>query len=119
MTVNKNENNLYALTRASRCHNCDQRLETGAIVQLVHKEDDREVLCEKCAGLGAMEFLPSGNAKITTIAKKKSTKTFVVLRWSELWKTYERQGIVVDTSAIDEAESATGIRAKGRKKLAQ
>lgn len=108
---------VYSIVRASRCHNCDRKLEPTAIVKLISKEEDREVLCDKCSGFETLEFLPGGNAKITQLAKKASSRFFVVLKWSELWKTYERQGLLVESSAIDEAESVAGATARGRKKL--
>lgn len=107
---------VYLLTRASRCYNCDSKLEAKSIVQLKQSEDEREVLCRKCAGLDSLEFLGSGNTKITQLAKKYSTKTYVVMQWSELWKCYERQGLLLESPAIDKAETELGLKANTREK---
>lgn len=78
-------------------------------MQLANKsEDEREVFCRKCAGLEEMEVLRSGNAQITRLAKKYSSRHFVVLKWSELWKTYERQGLLVETDALKQAREEAG-----------
>lgn len=50
-----------------------------------------------------MEVLRSGNAQVTRLAKKYSTKHFIVLKWSEIWKTYERQGLLVEPDALKRA----------------
>lgn len=107
---------VYLLTRASRCYNCDAKLEPKSIVQLKQGEDEREVLCRKCAGLDALEFLRSGNTKVTQLAKKYSGRTFVVMQWSELWKCYERQGLLLESQAIDRAENELSVKANTRER---
>lgn len=99
---------VYWLSRASRCYNCDTRLERGAIVKLVQGDDEREVLCKTCAGLQTLEFLPSGNAKLTQLVQKHSTQSFVVMQWSELWKCYERKGLLVEAEALAKARGESG-----------
>ncbi len=97
-------NALFALSRPSRCYGCDSKLVVGDIAKLNKKnEDEKEVFCLSCAGLSGMELLPSGNAAVTRLAKKYSTKHFVVMRWSEVWKTYERQGLLVEVEALKQA----------------
>lgn len=101
---------VYALYRVSRCHGCDRKLEKGEIVKLEQGLEEQRAFCSKCAGLEGLEILPSGNAKITRLVKKYSQKCFIVMRWSEVWKTYERQGLYVEPQAIAQARSelATG-----------
>lgn len=98
------QNALFALSRVSRCHGCDAKLNVDEIVKLNQKEnDEKEAFCLKCADLSSMELLRSGNATITRLAKKYSTKHYVVLKWSEIWKTYERQGLLVESAALKKA----------------
>ena len=99
----KKESCVYQLTNASRCHHCDRKLESGEVAKLVNKDDEREVLCTDCAGLDEFTFLPKGNAKETRLAKKYSEQHFIVLKWSALWKTYERQGLYVAKEALARA----------------
>ncbi|CAN5479588.1 hypothetical protein BH11CYA1_BH11CYA1_42690 [soil metagenome] len=96
---------VYALYRVSRCHGCDRKLEKGEIVKLEQGLEEQRAFCSKCAGLEGLEILPSGNAKITRLVKKYSQKCFIVMRWSEVWKTYERQGLYVEPQAIAQARS--------------
>ena len=97
------EDIVYALSKASRCYGCDKRLLENEIVKLKHKENESEVLCVDCAGLGGLELLRSGNATITRLAKKYSKSRYIVMKWSELWKAYERQGLLLERQAIEQA----------------
>jgi hypothetical protein len=105
---------VYSLTRPSRCHGCDKRLLPGDIVKLEESKDEREAFCRACARLDALEVLLSGNAKITRLATKYATSKYVVMKWSDMWKTYERVGIMVDSPAIDKAEAECGIKLQNR-----
>lgn len=107
----KKGKSVFELVRASRCYNCDQKLLPGALVMLVKSEteenlsdQEKEVFCQVCAGLSEMEVVKSGNAKLTRLAKKYSKTFYVIVKWSELWKTYERQGILAEKSAIAKAQ---------------
>lgn len=103
--MSKKKENVYELSKPSRCHNCDTKLEVGQIVRLKDKEDEREALCRKCSGLDTMIVVPSGNAQLTRLASKYSDPVFAILRWSELWKCYERKGIMVSAEAFQKAEA--------------
>jgi hypothetical protein len=61
-------------------------------------------LCVACADLDHLVFLPSGDAALTRRATKASTLSAVVVRWSRSRKRYERQGTLVDESALELAE---------------
>ena len=110
---------VYALSRPSRCYNCDTKLFPDTIVQLKHQDDDeREVLCPDCSGIGHLELLPSGNSKITKLVSKYSTELYTVMRWSDLWKCYERKGLLAQTAAIDKAEKELGFKLPERRSVA-
>lgn len=57
-------------------------------------------LCLACSNLSELEFLPSGNAKLTRQAKKNSVKSAIVVEFSRSRKRYERQGILVDKESL-------------------
>ena len=99
---------VYALSKPSRCYGCDKRLLENEIVKLKHMENESEVFCLHCAGLDHLELLPSGNAILTRLAKKYSKSRYVVMKWSELWKTYERQGVLLERQAVERARSERG-----------
>jgi hypothetical protein len=61
-------------------------------------------LCLDCADLGHLTFLPSGDAALTRRAKRASGLSAIVVRWSRSRKRYERQGILVQSDAIERAE---------------
>lgn len=57
-----------------------------------------------CADLDHLIFLPSGDAALTRRAGKHSTLSAVVLKWNRARKHYERQGLLVEKSALQRAE---------------
>ena len=61
-------------------------------------------LCLACADLDHLVFLPAGDAALTRRAKKASGLSAVVVRWSRTRKRYERQGLLVEESALEQAE---------------
>ncbi|RAV17006.1 DUF2293 domain-containing protein [Mycolicibacterium sp. GF69] len=60
-------------------------------------------LCLDCGGLGHLEFLPSGDAALTRRAKTASRLSAVVVRWARRRHRYERQGILAEPAAIEQA----------------
>ncbi|OJW52783.1 MAG: hypothetical protein BGO67_10390 [Alphaproteobacteria bacterium 41-28] len=61
-------------------------------------------LCLTCAGFEDLVFLPSGNSTLTRRAKKYSTESAVVVKFSRSRKRYERQGILVQKKALQKAQ---------------
>ena len=57
------------------------------------------------ADLDHLVFLPSGDAAVTRRARKLSTRAAVVLKWSRARSRYERQGLLVEEDALQEAEA--------------
>jgi hypothetical protein len=82
--------------------------------------EDPGPLCMDCADLGHLDFLPSGDAALTRRAKRASSLSAVVVRWSRSRKRYERQGILAEPDAIDRAEqeclSDAELRARRRER---
>jgi hypothetical protein len=66
--------------------------------------DDEGPLCLACADMDHLVFLPSGEAALTRRAKKASGLSAVVVRWSRTRKRYERQGLLVEEAALEQAE---------------
>ncbi len=59
--------------------------------------------CLDCAGLGHLEFLPSGDAALSRRARKASRSSAVVVHWNIRRNRYERQGILAEPAAIEQA----------------
>jgi hypothetical protein len=66
--------------------------------------DDAGPQCMSCADLDHLIFLPAGDAALTRRARKASGLSAVVVRWSRTRKRYERQGLLVEEPALDQAE---------------
>jgi hypothetical protein len=66
--------------------------------------DDTGPVCMNCADMDHLVFLRAGDAALTRRAKKASRLSAVVVRWSRARKRYERQGMLVEEAALQEAE---------------
>lgn len=66
--------------------------------------DDSGPLCLCCADMDHLVFLPAGNAALTRRARKASGLAAVVVRFSRSRRRYERQGILVEEAALEQAE---------------
>jgi len=89
-------------TRDTACAECGEALDGGRLFTL---RRDRGALCLACADLAHLLFLGAGDAALTRRARKASTLSAVVLRWSKARKRYERQGLLVEEEALERAES--------------
>lgn len=87
--------------REAVCGECQAELERGRWIFLA---GERGAICLACADLDHLVFLPSGDAALTRRAKKYSRLSAVVLKFSRAQNRYERQGILVDESALARAE---------------
>jgi hypothetical protein len=83
------------------CSECGEQLGRRAWITLV---ENKGALCLSCADLDHLTFLPSGDAALTRRARKNSTLSAVVLKWSRARKRYERQGLLVEDQALAQAE---------------
>jgi hypothetical protein len=68
------------------------------------KMEDAGPVCLTCADMDHLIFLPSGDAALSRRAKQASGLSAVVVRWSRSRKRYERQGILAEEAAIQQAE---------------
>jgi hypothetical protein len=92
---------VFITTRESSCDECGEDLGRKAWITLA---EEQGALCLSCADLDHLIFLPAGDAALTRRARKYSTLVAVVLRWSRARKRYERQGLLVEETALDQAE---------------
>jgi hypothetical protein len=76
-----------------RCHRCGK---SGDLLMM----ENPGPACLACVGLDDLEFLPAGDALVTRRAKAKSARCAVVVRFSRTRRRYERQGLLVEPSAI-------------------
>ncbi|MGH2960928.1 MAG: DUF2293 domain-containing protein [Solirubrobacterales bacterium] len=66
--------------------------------------EDAGPLCMRCADMDHLVFLAAGDAALTRRARKASGLAAVVVRFSRSRRRYERQGILVEDAALEQAE---------------
>jgi hypothetical protein len=89
------------LNREWKCHRCGQ---TGDLLMM----EEPGPACLTCVGLGDLAFLPAGEALLSRRAKARSTRYAVVVRFSRTRRRYERQGLLVEPSALADARGSVG-----------
>ncbi len=95
------ENLVYIIRNPTTCGECGRELGKGAFIKLA---GERGALCLRCAGMDHLVFLPSGDACVSRKARKLSGDSAVVLEWSRTRKRYERQGLMLELPAVEQAE---------------
>lgn len=91
---------VFIVRRDTRCSECGDELWSGRFLRL---EKDR-ALCLSCAELDHLVYLPSGDTALTRRSIKHSKIHAKVLKWSRTRNRYERQGILVQSEALEQAE---------------
>jgi hypothetical protein len=107
---------IFISSRESTCGECRENLGPHAWITL---NRDKGALCLACADLDHLVFLSSGDAALTRRAKKHSTLSAVVLKWSRTRKRYERQGLLVEEPALAKAEAECLADTEMRKRRAE
>jgi len=103
---------VFSISRESTCAECGTELYKGSFLRM---ENERP-LCLSCADLDHLVFLPSGNTALTRRARKHSTLDAVVVRFSRTRGRYERQGVLVEEAALQQAERECLADADGRER---
>jgi hypothetical protein len=110
---------VFITTRDAACDECGEDLGRHAWITL---KEDKGALCLSCADLDHLIYLPAGNAALTRRSHKYSTLVAVVLRWSRARRRYERQGLLVEEQALEQAEQECladeDVRARRRERAA-
>jgi hypothetical protein len=91
---------VFSILRESKCAECGGELWHGS---LLFMEGGRP-LCLRCADLDHLVYLGRGDAALTRRARKYSTLSAVVVRFSRSRGRYERQGLLVEEDALERAE---------------
>jgi hypothetical protein len=91
---------VFQTLRGGQCSECGAEISQGSFLLM----EAEQPLCLACTGFGDLEFLAAGDVALTRRATKYSARNAVVVRFSRARKRYERQGILVETSALEKAE---------------
>ena len=107
---------VFSILRASQCSQCKTKLESGSFLTL----EKGQPLCLTCADLDHLVFLPRGDTALTRRARKHSSLSVVVVKFSRARKRYERQGVLVEEEALERAQeeclSDEDVRARRRER---
>ena len=103
---------VFNILRDSECSECGAELAPDCFLFM----EAGQPLCLPCARLDALEYLPAGDAALTRRAAKYSERAAVVVRFSRSRGRYERQGILVENSALERAEQECSLDADERAK---
>jgi hypothetical protein len=105
---------VFSILRASQCSQCKTKLEAGSFLTL----EKGQPLCLTCADLDHLVFLPRGDTALTGRARKHSSLSVVVVKFSRARQRYERQGVLAEEAALDRAQeeclSDEKVRARRR-----
>lgn len=91
---------VFDILRESKCAECLHELRKGDFLFM----EGRRPLCLKCADLDHLVYLPRGDTALTRRARKHSALSAVVVRFSRSRGRYERQGVLIEEVALDQAE---------------
>lgn len=91
---------IFSILRDSKCGECGEEVGKGSFLFM----ESGQPLCLRCADLDHLVYLPRGDAALTRRARKYSTLSAVVVRFSRSRVRYERQGILVEEAALHRAE---------------
>src|SRR6202022_3328910 len=91
---------VFSILRDSKCAECSAELWKGDFLSM----ESGRPLCLRCADFNHLVYLSPGDAALTRRAKKYSTLSAVVVRFSRSRGRYERQGILVEETALQCAE---------------
>jgi hypothetical protein len=86
----------------TKCDECGEELGPHPWITL---EENKGALCLTCSDLDQLVFLATGDAALTRRTRKHSALSAVVLKFSRLRKRYERQGLLVEENALQQAEA--------------
>ncbi len=110
---------VFISSKGFTCVDCGEEFEHGNFLTL----EGPGPHCLDCADLGHLWFLPSGDTALTRRSRRASRLSAIVLKWSRARRRYERQGILVEQAAIEQAEaeclSDADARARARERAAQ
>lgn len=104
MADKKDDIIVFIIRRDTKCSECDEFLRSGSWITLIGDGEERDAVCMECSDLDHLVFLPRGDAAVTRRAGKHSKLRAVVLEWARRRQRYERQGILVEATALDRAE---------------
>jgi hypothetical protein len=91
---------VFSILKPSACAECGAELWKGSFLRM----EKEKPLCLECADLDHLVFLPRGDVALTRRSRKYSILSAVLVRFSRSRKRYERQGLLVESGALERAQ---------------
>jgi hypothetical protein len=91
---------VFSILKDSSCSECGAELGKGSFLKM----EGGKPLCLECADLDHLVYLPRGDTALTRRSRKHSQLSAVVVRFSRTRGRYERQGLLVESKALEQAE---------------
>ena len=91
---------VFSIINTSTCSECGTELWKGDFLKI----ERQKPLCLECADLDHLVFLSSGDTAVTRRSRKYSALWAVVVKFSRSRGRYERQGLLVESEALERAE---------------
>ncbi|MGI8602568.1 MAG: DUF2293 domain-containing protein [Verrucomicrobiales bacterium] len=92
---------VFSIRRDAVCSECKSELGKDSFL----KKEGEKLLCLDCADMGHLVYLPRGDTALTRRSRKNSALSAVVVKFSRTRGRYERQGVLVEQSALERAEA--------------
>ena len=105
---------VFSILKPSACAECGTELWKGSFLRM----EKEKPLCLECADLDHLVFLPRGDVALTRRSRKYSILSAVVVRFSRSRKRYERQGLLVESGALERAQEEC-LSDEGKRRIAR
>ena len=105
---------VFSILKPSTCAECGTELMKGSLLRM----EKQKPLCLECADLDHLVFLPRGDVALTRRSRKHSVLSAVVVRFSRSRKRYERQGLLVESGALERAQEEC-LSDEGKRRIAR
>jgi len=105
---------VFSILKPSTCAECGTELMKGSLLRM----EKQKPLCLECADLDHLVFLPRGDVALTRRSRKHSILSAVVVRFSRSRKRYERQGLLVESGALERAQEEC-LSDEGKRRIAR
>ncbi|MGH2704524.1 MAG: DUF2293 domain-containing protein [Actinomycetota bacterium] len=91
---------VFLVRRETECVECGAELWRGSAIRL----EESGARCLACADLDHLVFLPRGDMALTRRATRHTGLRAVVVQWNRTRRRYERQGVLIEETALARAE---------------
>lgn len=105
---------VFSILKPSVCAECGAELWKGSFLRM----EKEKPLCLECADLDHLVYLPRGDMALTHRSRKYSNLSAVVVRFSRSRGRYERQGLLVESAALERAQEEC-LDDKERRRIAR